>query len=77
MEESLPNITGHFYSTQNSNKATGAFIGDDVDRGSTTYGASGTGVRKVTFNASLSSPTYQDNAHVRPLSIATAFLIRY
>ena len=73
----MPNITGHFYSTQNSNKATGAFIGNDVDRGFTTYAASGTGVRKVTFNASLSSSTYQDSAHVRPLSINTTFLMKY
>lgn len=29
------------------------------------------------FNANNSNSTYKDNAHVRPLSIATAFLICY
>lgn len=31
----------------------------------------------ITFDASRSSSTYQDNAPVRPLSITTAFLIKY
>lgn len=30
-----------------------------------------------TAQASLSSSIYQDNAHVRPLSITTAFVIKY
>lgn len=31
----------------------------------------------VGFNASYSSPIYKDNAHVRPLSLITNFIIRY
>lgn len=31
----------------------------------------------ITFDASRSSSTYQDNAHVRPLSLVTSFFIRY
>jgi hypothetical protein len=34
-------------------------------------------IGRVNFNATRSSITYQNNAHVRPLSIATAFLISY
>ena len=30
-----------------------------------------------TFDASLSSHVYQNNAHVRPLSLVTSFLISY
>ena len=39
------------------------------------YGAGFT--RNFDFKASRSSSTYQDNAHVRPFSMTTAFLIRY
>ena len=33
--------------------------------------------RVIYFNLSNSSSVYQDNAPVRPLSMATAFLVRY
>ena len=34
-------------------------------------------VERVLFDASGSSPTYQDSAPVRPLSLTTAFLIKH
>lgn len=39
--------------------------------------ASYSGNSGVGFNASRSSSTYQDKAHVRPLSINTTFLMKY
>lgn len=33
--------------------------------------------RIIYFNLSSNSSVYQDNAPVRPLSMATAFLVRY
>ena len=37
----------------------------------------GSSIRNLIINASESSPVYQDNAPVRPLSIITAFLMKY
>ena len=77
MEESLPNITGKIEKaiTNSAQNNIGA-----LKRGVTTTGMMGAGPYgnyDLKFDASLSSSVYQDNAHVRPLSIATAFLIRY
>ena len=38
---------------------------------------SATAAADIGFDASRSSSTYQDNAHVRPLSTTTSFLIKY
>ena len=78
IDESLPNITGE----------TGGWVGGNVagDNGSLYTvqkanrgwgGSIESGVKSVALDASRSSSTYQDNAHVRPLSLVTSFLIRY
>ena len=83
MEESLPNIKGDtnggsYGSMRSGNpyspSASGCFIGY-LSRGlngeNTNYGM------HVSFDASRSSSTYQDNASVRPLSESTLLCIRY
>ena len=55
----------------------GAFKGSSEKGPSVNSGVGGAGSREITFNASRSSLTYQDNAPVRPLSVTTAFLVRY
>ena len=81
MEESLPNITGHAnaYAYKSAPQyATSVFTMNDVAANVISSGSSsGYNYMDINFYASRSSSTYQDNAHVRPLSIATAFLIRY
>lgn len=79
--QSLPNIKGNI--TGNSwgwgfTAASGAFT---PIRSSAT-GLAGSGQQRgpyggVNFNAATYDSIYKDNAHVRPLSVATAFLIRY
>lgn len=81
VEESLPNIKGKFggiYSGSISNDENGCISNTGL-KGSNcgTAGSQYTGTREKEINGSLSSPSYQDNAPVRPLSITTAFLIRY
>ena len=77
MEESLPNITGKIEKaiTNSAQNNIGA-----LKRGVATanmMGAGSYGNYDLKFDASLSSSVYQDNAHVRPFSMTTAFLIRY
>ena len=83
MGESLPNIKGSWnFNDRNegSTNVTGAYRTNYASLSSYYIGVTG-GVQNVTFgltfDASRSSLTYQDNAPVRPLSITTAFLIRY
>ena len=77
----MPNITGHAnaYAYKSAPQyATGVFTLNDVAANVISSGSSsGYNYMDINFYASRSSSTYQDNAHVRPLSIATAFLIRY
>ena len=90
MEESLPNIIG---SVDKGLGGLGLLNGNIVDatqQGALSITtrtlthafmmqsiASYSGNSGVGFNASRSSTVYKDKAHARPLSIATAFLIRY
>ena len=78
MGESLPNITGSFDRPNAYSKgpANGAFyLGNNV--GGYSRAINSTDSSYVNFDASRSSTVYKDKAHVIPLSIATAFLIRY
>ena len=77
----MPNIKGSLGTTQAysladvTSRTAGAFE-FTYDAGGPSGGGGDTkGV--FTFDASRSSSTYQDNAHVRPLSLLTAFLIKY
>lgn len=76
VEAGLPNVTGTFQSYGESDTV---FLGAFSKNTTLTRGtAGGQGLAYLAnFNASNSSSTYQDNAPVRPLSITTAFLIRY
>ena len=78
MEESLPNIKGGGYLVAKEH-AQGTANGTIYEVGG--LGAGGYWIQGIgtfeSFNASLSSSTYQDNAHVRPLSINTTFLMKY
>ena len=71
----MPNITGKFgYVTDGH--AFGVFQkGDYVTNWFT--GTGGFAQYYVNMDASHSSSTYQDNAHVRPFSMTVAFFIRY
>ena len=73
----MPNITGKFghVGVFDISPLEGAFTGGKDGDWGNFY--SGGGVGTIMFDASRVSSTYQDNAHVRPLSITTAFLIRY
>lgn len=81
----LPNITGSFgnstysviWDAGNKSYYNGAFKGSSEKGPSVSTAVGSAGSREITFNASRSSLTYQDNAPVRPLSITTGFLIRY
>ena len=77
MEESLPNITGKFGRVGEFDSAPleGAFTGKRA--GAYGFFGNGGGVGDIVFDASRVSSIYQDNAPVRPLSMAAAFLIRY
>lgn len=72
----MPNITGvvggGIYAPASG---CGYRIDDNVPYESGTYFGRGGG--RIGFDASRSSSTYQDNAHVTPLSITTAFVIKY
>lgn len=81
MEESLPNITGSILDNQRN-----GYEGGDTDgvfsfslyRGVFySNDAMMNMLSGVAFDASLSSSVYQDNAHVRPLSLVTMFLMKY
>ena len=77
MEESLPNIKGEFVSTLRFNgQMSGCFDREELQEGLYSGGVVGL-ENLIYFNASRSSTVYKDKVHVRPLSIATAFLIRY
>ena len=80
MEESLPNIKGKVGSlklrTTDFNAISG-FVSSVTIAGNIAGEGIFPAIGQINFDAHNSSPTYQDNAHVRPLSIATAFLIRY
>lgn len=72
-DESLPNITGSVR-VWNANGSTGAFNGVN----DAIYGRAGGNVRDtgvVTFNASLSSSAYQDNAPVQQEAIQYPYVI--
>ena len=71
--ESLPNITGYFGANCGS-VYSGAF--NRVD-GISGYNFASVGVSVSTFNASVSSPIYQDNAKVRPDSFGVAYYVKY
>lgn len=81
----LPNITGSFgnstysaiWNAGSGSYYNGAFKGSSGRGSSINAGVGGAGSKEITFNASRSSSVYQDNAPVRPLSITTAFLVRY
>ena len=78
MEESLPNITGSFDrpNAYGEGPTNGAFyLGKTV--GGRSRALNSFDSSYVNFDASRSSTVYKDKAHVIPLSIATAFLIRY
>ena len=81
MEESLPNIKGSLGTTQAYSLAdvisrtAGAFEFTYGSGGPSGGGGDTKGV--FTFDASRSSSTYKGNAPVRPLSLLTAFLIKY
>ena len=81
VDESLPNVTGNcggnFVTHMNSSQGVGALWYTKNGNGLGDAGNGGMPYGGITFNASHSSPTYQNNAHVRPLSITTAFLIKY
>ena len=81
MEESLPNIKGRIRANSSyfDVSPTGGFYTDITGTSSSQQidTASGTSNGGINFDASRSSTVYKDKAHVRPLSIATAFLIRY
>ena len=81
MEESLPSITGNISSNQRNgyeggdthgvfsfSSYRGVFYPNDAMMDM---------LSGVAFDASLSSSVYQDNAHVRPLSLVTMFLMKY
>ena len=77
VDESLPNITGTLRS-DGEDKFSGAFYkaGRITGDGIAWVTTSGSDVL-IGFDASRSSSTYKNNAHVRPLSMTTAFLIKY
>lgn len=83
MEESLPNITGEASAAGDSGfiytrgVTSGALYKGKVQGPKGLTIAPSGSYQNIALDASLSSSTYQDNAHVRPLSIATTFLIRY
>ena len=77
----MPNITGTWgggTQAEAGQTASGAFTYESqpgagfASGGIDTYYKNG-----LNFDASRVSSTYQDNAHVRPLSLVTSFLIRY
>ena len=87
MEESLPNIQGGVIGDIVGNYGvlsgtavtfTGALKGvstyaGTIQGGSNHYQA----ITNLSFDASKNSSTYQNNAHVRPLSLVTVFLMKY
>ena len=76
MEESLPNITGgNIMAYNNNDNGTGAFTAY-LSEWQNMWGTNDH-TRVFYFNASLSSPVYQNNAHVRPNSLECSFCIRY
>ena len=79
MEESLPNIKGTLYGIVAAGDSTNSEMVQLIRARTFNWLGSGSYfVDKDYFiSANNSSSTYQDNAHVRPLSIVTAFLIRY
>ena len=83
MEESLPNIKGHISGNQRNGyenhgiAINGAFSLSSLLKVFYSNDMTMNMLSGLGFDASLSSSVYQDNAHVRPLSITTTFLIRY
>lgn len=73
----MPNITGTLRG-DGSDRISGAHYnaGNIVGAGISWTSTSGSDII-IGFDASRSSSTYKNNAHVRPLSITTAFLIKY
>lgn len=81
IDESLPNITGSAAGIRRMDTlqsgANSALYWVFLNYPDALTVHSATGAADIGINASRSSSTYQDNAHVRPLSTTTAFLIRY
>ena len=79
--ESLPNIVGGFSENYHDQgtlmQASGCFKIKQTRAASVAATERQTTPNGRDFDASLSSSIYQDNAPVKPLSITTAFLIRY
>ena len=79
MEETLPNITGIIFNPVNTSGAfkttttlmEGGYYNNEGNIGPKVF------QYQVDFSASESNSTYQDKAHVRPLSINTTFLMKY
>ena len=74
MEESLPNIAGYIDAFVGSVANTGVF--SQYKRTTNAQGGSSQKMG-VDFDASRCSSIYQGNAHVRPLSLVTSFIISY
>lgn len=78
--ESLPNITGDLLNGYgvlgaSHEPVSGAFTranGANAVQMGSTFGCTG-----LSFDASRSSSIYKDNAHVKPLSCATMYLIKW
>lgn len=88
MEESLPNIRGGSTGKvlTNTDGANGCFSGNIFSKtlpgfisnpNWTITENGGEWYRDINFAASYSSSVYKDSEPVRPLSVATSFLIRY
>lgn len=76
LDGTLPNIKGELNKGYvSSNPTSGALRASSPTSGQLTSGNSN--LRTITFNASLSSPKYQDDALVRPESVQTRFCIKY
>lgn len=76
LDGTLPNITGELNKGYVSSAPTsGSFRATSPTSGQLSSGNHNS--RIITFNASLSSPKYQDGALVRPESVQTRFCIKY
>ena len=78
MKESLPNITGSINFSIDRTTGYGALKTSPITtQGDYLLSTSSYAKYNTTFDASRSSSVYQGNAHVKPFSIATAFIIKY
>ena len=76
----MPNIQGKLGSLKlrtTDHGAISGFVSSVTNAGIIAGEGNFPAIGQINFDAHNSSPTYQDGAHVIPLSIATAFLMKY